>query len=91
MEYSKNFYQIKSNSEIFEKVKDEREHIGYYSLPYQDVSVIHEYAKSINKKHIVVIGIGGSTLGQERFMTFCCLPIPMTRSYFFLNPLIHSR
>ena len=63
MKYHKNFYQIKSNTEIFERIKAERESIGYYNLPYQDTTEIKDYAKSVTKKHIVVLGIGGSSLG----------------------------
>jgi len=85
MEYSKNFYQIKSNSEIFKKVKDEREHIGYYSLPYQDVSAIHEYAKGINKQNIVVIGIGGSTLGTRAIYDFLLPANSYDKKLFFLE------
>ena len=46
MKYNKNFYQIKSNTEIFERIKSERdgEEIGYYNLPYQDTTEIKDYA-----------------------------------------------
>jgi len=70
MKYTKNFYQIKSNSEIFEKIKAEREKAGYYNLPYQDTTEIKNYAESINKKHIVVVGIGGSSLGARAIYEF---------------------
>jgi len=70
MKYNKNFYQIKSNTEIFKRIKAEREHIGYYNLPYQDTVDIKEYAKSITKKHIVVLGIGGSSLGARAIYEF---------------------
>jgi glucose-6-phosphate isomerase len=71
MEYSKNFYQIKSNAEIFECIIAERETIGYYNLPYQDMAEIKDYAKSITKKkHIVVLGTGGSSLGARAIYEF---------------------
>jgi len=70
MQYTKNFYQVKSNSEIFERINAEREEIGYYNLPYQDTTEIKNYAKSINKKHIVVLGIGGSSLGARAIYEF---------------------
>jgi glucose-6-phosphate isomerase len=63
MEYNKNFYQIHSNGDIFQRIQSERGTIGYYDLPYQDTSDIKAYAKTIVQKHIVVIGIGGSSLG----------------------------
>jgi glucose-6-phosphate isomerase len=70
MEYCKNFYQIKSNSEIFERIQNERDNIGYYNLPYQDTTEIKTYAASITKKHIVVLGIGGSSLGARAIYEF---------------------
>jgi glucose-6-phosphate isomerase len=70
MEYCKNFYQIKSNSEIFERIKAERKEVGYYNLPYQDTAEIKDYAQSISKKHIVVLGIGGSSLGARAVYEF---------------------
>lgn len=70
MEYSKNFYQIKSNSEIFERIKAERDSIGYYNLPYQDTTKIKTHAKSIKQKHVIVLGIGGSSLGARAIYEF---------------------
>ena len=70
MEYNKNFYQIKSNTEIFERIKAERESIGYYNLPYQDTAAIKNYAKTITKKHIVILGIGGSSFGARAIYEF---------------------
>ncbi|WP_419763728.1 MAG: glucose-6-phosphate isomerase [Arcobacter sp.] len=63
MKYNKNFYQIKSNNEIFERIVKEKSYIGYYNLPYQDTSDIKEFAKTVTQKDIVVVGIGGSSLG----------------------------
>ncbi|WP_375722599.1 glucose-6-phosphate isomerase [Arcobacter sp. KX21116] len=63
MKYNKNFYQIKSNKEIFEKIEKEKGYIGYYNLPYQNTNAIKEFAKTVSQKDIVVVGIGGSSLG----------------------------
>ena len=72
MKYTKNFYQIKSNSEIFDKIRGERDgdEVGYYQLPYQDTTKIKAYAATITKKHIVVVGIGGSSLGARAIYEF---------------------
>lgn len=70
MQYSKSFYQIKSSQKIFDYVKDEITKIGYYSLPFQDTSKIKEYAKQVSKKHIAIVGIGGSTLGTFAIYQF---------------------
>ena len=70
MQYTKSFYQIKSNAQIFEKIVEEKETIGYYSLPYQDTTEIKEFAKTIKQKDIVVVGIGGSSLGTYAIHQF---------------------
>ncbi len=70
MQYTKNFYQIKSNDEIFAKIELEKSHIGYYNLPYQDTSEIKEFAATVHQKHIVVLGIGGSSLGTYAIHKF---------------------
>ncbi|MDD2697459.1 MAG: glucose-6-phosphate isomerase [Arcobacteraceae bacterium] len=70
MQYTKNFYQIKSNDEIFEKIKEEKTHIGYYNLPSQDTTEIKEFAKTVKQKDIVILGIGGSSLGTYAIHKF---------------------
>lgn len=70
MQYSRNFYQIRSNQEIFEKIVKEKETIGYYDLPYQNISAMKEFAQTVKQKHIVVLGIGGSSLGTFAIYEF---------------------
>ena len=70
MQYSKNFYQIQSNETIFESIQEEVNSIGYYNLPLQDTCVLKEYSKTITKKDIAIIGIGGSTLGTIAIYDF---------------------
>jgi len=70
MQYNKNFYQIKSNLEIFEKITKEKETIGYYQLPFNDTTSIKDYAKTVKQEDIVVIGIGGSSLGTYAIHKF---------------------
>jgi len=70
MEYSKNFYQIKSNEIIFDAIKDEVDDVGYYNLPLQDTSSFKEFAKDVKQKDIAIIGIGGSTLGTLAIYNF---------------------
>jgi glucose-6-phosphate isomerase len=72
MKYTKNFYQIKSNTDIFNAIKNERDggEVGYYQLPYQSTTEIKDYAAKINKKHVVVVGIGGSSLGTKAIYEF---------------------
>jgi len=87
MEYSKNFYQIKSNTEIFERIKAEREEVGYYNLPYQDTTEIKDYAATISKKHVVVVGIGGSSLGARAIYEFLLPSNDYTKDLLFLETI----
>ncbi len=70
MKYTRNFYEIKSNEEIFEKIVEEKNHIGYYHLPFQDIDDISNFAKTVEQKDIVVVGIGGSSLGTYAIHNF---------------------
>ncbi len=85
MKYSKNFYQIRSNETIFDKLKYERETIGYYKLPFADLSPIITFANSITKQDIVVIGIGGSSLGSKAIYEFLRKKQPFSKRLFFLE------
>ena len=89
MKYIKNFYQIKSNSEIFDKIKAERDgdEVGYYQLPYQDTTEIKDYASTITKKHIVVVGIGGSSLGARAIYEFLLPSNNYTKDLLFLETI----
>jgi glucose-6-phosphate isomerase len=87
MKYTKNFYQINSNTEIFDRIKAERKEVGYYDLPYQDTIEIKEYAESITKKHIVVLGIGGSSLGAKAIYEFLLSSKNVTKDLLFLETI----
>ncbi|CAC9661646.1 glucose-6-phosphate isomerase [thiotrophic endosymbiont of Bathymodiolus puteoserpentis (Logatchev)] len=87
MEYNKNFYQIHSNGDIFQRIQSERGTIGYYDLPYQDTSDIKAYAKTIVQKHIVVIGIGGSSLGVKAIYEFLLPSNKYQKDLVFLETL----
>jgi glucose-6-phosphate isomerase len=89
MKYTKNFYQIKSNSEIFDKIKAERDgdEVGYYQLPYQDATEIKDYAATITQKHIVVVGIGGSSLGARAIYEFLLPSNNYTKDLLFLETI----
>ena len=70
MKYAKNFYQIRSNDEIFEKIVREKERIGYYTLPFCDTAPIKAFAQTVKQKDIVIVGIGGSSLGTYAIHQF---------------------
>lgn len=61
-----------SDEDIFTEIKREREDIGYYSLPYADLSNIKSRLDNLDfkQKNIAIIGIGGSTLGTYAIYNF---------------------
>jgi len=86
MNYTRNFYEIKSNDEIFNRLEKERNQIGYFSLPFQDVQFIEDYAKEIKSCAIVIIGIGGSSLGTRAIYDFL-LPSKKPKKIVFLDTI----
>ena len=62
----------KAQAHALRAIQQEQEGIGYYSLPDQDISPILEYADKIPEsvESIVVIGIGGSSLGAKAIYEF---------------------
>ena len=87
MLYERNFYEIKSNEEIFKNLKKETKSVGYYSLPYQDISEIENYAASIASNNIYVIGIGGSSLGTKAIYKFLRTTKKFKKKLFFLDTI----
>jgi glucose-6-phosphate isomerase len=83
--YDKNFYQIRSNNAIWEQLKKETETVGYYQLPSADVSAIVTFAKGIKQKYIVVLGIGGSSLGSRAIYEFVRHKQQLDRQLLFLE------
>ena len=61
-----------SDEDIFTEIKREREDIGYYSLPYADLSNMKSRLDNLDfkQKNIAIIGIGGSTLGTYAIYNF---------------------
>ena len=64
------FKQLPNNIDILHALKEESDSIGYYALPEQDISSIVHYAKSVQKQNVVIIGIGGSSLGTKAVYDF---------------------
>jgi len=87
MNYERNFYQIKSNEEILSNLKEELTTVGYYSLPFQDVSDIESYASSIKEEFIYILGIGGSSLGTKAIYTFLRTTTRFKKKLFFLDTI----
>ncbi|MDD2567522.1 MAG: glucose-6-phosphate isomerase [Thiovulaceae bacterium] len=72
MKYKDNFNPTVSNNSVFNNILEEKESgkIGYYDLVHQDTTEFKEFAKTVKQKNIVVIGIGGSTLGTYAIYKF---------------------
>ena len=67
---NKLFFDVKVDLSAFEAICEEQKSIGYYSLPEQNLDYLDEYKKEFEEKngdieHLVVIGIGGSSLGLK--------------------------
>ena len=85
MNYTHNFNPSISDEELFESLKNERKNIGYYNLVDQDTTMFKEYAKGVKQKDIVVIGIGGSTLGTYAIYKFLKYSKTLTKKLHFLE------
>lgn len=71
--------------DIIKKIEKESSEIGYYNLPEVDVTHIEEFAKKATKKNIVVVGIGGSSLGTSAVYDFLKHSRSFDKNIFFLE------
>ena len=85
MKYQHNFNPTISDEDIFDEIVKEKEHIGYYNLMHEDITSYKEYAKTVKHSNIVVIGIGGSTLGTYAIYKFLKHSKNLTKKLFFLE------
>lgn len=77
----------KEEQKAFKAIKKERNSIGYYALPSQDVSSILAYCSEIPKEieSIAVIGIGGSSLGAKAVYEFMKPVKDLPRKLYFFE------
>jgi len=72
--------------ELMIKIEEEKGNIGYYNLPNQNIDEVLEYVDSFDKniENIMVLGIGGSSLGAKAIYEFL-KPIkePIRNLFFF--------
>ena len=85
MLYQHNFNPTISDEDVFAEIIKEKENIGYYNLPFQDTTLFKEYAKTVKQSNIVVIGIGGSTLGTYAIYKFLKHSRKLEKKLFFLE------
>lgn len=85
MNYRDNYNPTISDEDAFIDILKEKEHIGYYNLPGQDTTAFKEYAEGVTQTNIVVIGIGGSTLGTYAIYKYLKYSKELTKKLFFLE------
>jgi glucose-6-phosphate isomerase len=70
--YFKTTAKERHKERLFGQVVEEKKSIGYYTLPEKDVSDILAFANTFDEevKDIVVLGIGGSSLGSRAVYNF---------------------
>jgi len=57
---------------LISKIENEKESIGYYNLPKQNIDEIVQFSQNFDEdiENIVVLGIGGSSLGSKAIYEF---------------------
>ncbi|MDQ7042902.1 MAG: glucose-6-phosphate isomerase [Sulfurimonas sp.] len=85
MHYTDNYNPTISNTNLFNKILEEKESIGYYNLVEQDTNEIKDFAKDIKQRNVVVIGIGGSTLGTYAIYKFLKHSKVLSKKLYFLE------
>lgn len=85
MKYQHNFNPTISDDDVFNEIVKEREFVGYYNLVYASTNEYKEYAKSVEQKNIVVLGIGGSTLGTYAIYKFLKHSKELDKKLYFLE------
>jgi glucose-6-phosphate isomerase len=85
MKYQHNFNPTFSDEDVFDEINKEKESIGYYNLAFADTKKYKKYAKGVQQKNIVVIGIGGSTLGTYAIYKFLKHSRDLDKKLFFLE------
>lgn len=85
MQYQDNFNPTISDEDVFGQIAKEKEFIGYYNLASCDTSAYKEYASQVKQKNIVVMGIGGSTLGTYAIYKFLKHSKKLSKKLYFLE------
>ena len=85
MHYSDNYNPTISDETLFLEIEKERKKIGYYNLAKQNTEEFKKYASNVKQKNVVVIGIGGSTLGTYAIYKFLKHSKKLEKKLFFLE------
>lgn len=85
MNYKDNFNPTISDDDVFSEIVKEQDSIGYYNLVHQNTTTFKEYAQTAVQNNIVVVGIGGSTLGTYAIYKFLKHSKNLTKQLYFLE------
>lgn len=85
MNYVDNYNPTISNTNVLKGIIEEKEYIGYYNLVSQDTTQYKKYALNVKQKNIVVIGIGGSSLGTYAIYKFLKHSKKLSKKLYFLE------
>ena len=79
--------ELEAKKRLFDKVTKERKYIGYYDLPFQDTQNLKKLEKSLDASinTVVVVGIGGSSLGTKAIYEFLKPANHLKRKLIFLE------
>jgi glucose-6-phosphate isomerase len=85
--YFNSLPEKKSAKKLFDEIISEQKVIGYYDLPNQDINKILKFVDSFDKNitNIMVIGIGGSSLGAKAVYEFLKPVQKLKRKLFFFE------
>jgi len=80
-------YDFQLQESTFKKIEDESKTIGYYNLPEQNIDAILKYSKDFDDSidNIVVLGIGGSSLGSKAIYEFLKPVEKLKRKLYFFE------
>ena len=85
MNYKHNFNPTISDDDVYLEILKEKNNIGYYNIVSQETTAFKEYAATVKQKNIVVIGIGGSTLGTYAIYKFLKHSKNLSKNLYFLE------
>ena len=85
MDYKHNYNPTMSDEDVFIEILQEKGHVGYYNLVSQDTKPYTEYAQTVKQSNIVVVGIGGSTLGTYAIYKYLKHSRDLKKKLYFLE------
>ena len=76
-----------TKKDVFEAIQKESDTIGYYKLPEQNIDSILDYCNTFDEsiENIIVLGIGGSSLGSKAIYSFLAPTEKPKRKLFFFE------